>query len=343
MDNFIVNFDDILKGEKMSFKRYSSYIQEKKQLQPVISIDLDVYKEHIFTNLSGLVIKNDVENLNVLKKIVNISNIRKKLYDLNYPYVEAFVISLKNGNPSGIYRNLDRLKQYENSEKIVAMVESSFWNYQAKVLSTRLTSEDVDHIIDSLISESTICIREIISKIELILEKIDWDNHPIKIQALIPQNDWVVESVKVFVGGLIPSNFILKKTIKGFDIVEENIDGSNKIKNQIINFIEKLRENPNYKQIVTLYMSQPKDKRQLFETKKRDIALGIKTILSQGTYLTNIPYYENTDLWKIKVDNKNLFKTLHEGDFIGYELLDDTEIRWIEILKEGETNEEQHK
>jgi len=147
----------------------------------------------------------------------------------------------------------------------------------------------------------------------------------------------IVDSMLVKINGIYPALFTLTHTHQGFkaeNFVSNNLPDRVSTQYQIL--MKKLQENPNYKQIISLYMPQPTAKRRLFEQKKKEIALGYKTMLPEGTTLTNMIIDENIDYWRVKLPKEYLISSLHEGDMLSYHLVEDAPVRWLELVKKGQ-------
>lgn len=319
------------------YKNLSDYISKKSAQITTVGMSLDFYRENLITSLSGLAIKNDEKSREALRKIIDCEKIKTVLEEINYPFLESFMICLEQGNSKKIFDHMQRMEDWiiKNSldESIIELVESQFWLYQASVLNKEIQPEDIDYAIESLMDKTRLIIEQMVAKIENELSYVDWDNHPIMVKAL-PSENWIVERAKVEIGNQFTASFDLVNEAKGF--VVENItinEMPEKMKNQIQALMQRLKESPKLKQMVTLYMSKPVVNRNLFESKKKQIALGIKTFLPRGTFLTNVPMDENNDIWKVKIERKNLLKSLQEGDVTEFKLIEDSSIRWIELFR----------
>jgi hypothetical protein len=322
------------------FRSYKEFFSQKITSKPEIMISLDEYREHVYVNLSGMVLKHDPIGRDALKKTFDVNQIRRKMEEISYPHTEAFIISIQNGNPSKIIKQIENLDMwvYKNSVQtdVVQFLEGIFLTYQSNIIKKTIHPNDIDKAILTFVEKSRTVLGEMTSRIESIIDKIPWDNHPIYIEALVPENDWVADTARVHIGEFYKSNFDIKKTDKGLKI--ENIvfnEMPEKIIDQMKNLIARLKESPEIKKILSLYMSQPSKNRTLFERKKRDVSLGIKAVIPQGTMLTNLPYSEGDDVWKVRIDDEGLIRNLQEGNIIGYNLIEDANIRWIELVRSG--------
>jgi|688.fasta_scaffold214338_2 hypothetical protein len=319
------------------YKNLSDYISKKSIQLTTVRMSLDFYRENLTTSLSGLVMKSDDKSRDALRRTIDCEKIKNALEEADYPFIESFMICLEQGNSKKILNHIQKIEDwiFENSldESIVNLIESEFWLYQSNILKKEIEPEDVDYAIESLTDKSTFVLEEMVLKIENELSKIEWDNHPIMIKAL-PSDKWIAEKARVEIGNQFVSSFDLLKETNGFVI--ENIvlsEMPERMKNQIQALMQRLKESPKIKQLVTLYMSKPVVNRDLFENKRKQIALGIKTFLPKGTILTNVPIDENQDIWKVKIEKINLLKSLQEGDVSGFKIIGESNLRWIELFR----------
>jgi hypothetical protein len=174
------------------------------------------------------------------------------------------------------------------------------------------------------------------SNIERIALQIGWNNHPIFISSIY-DGDRVSNVANVFIGENYHMCFDYKKIDTGF--VVENVVFSempSAMRSQIDALLQRIKESPKIKKMVTLYMSKPQSERNLFERKKREIALGMKTTLPKNTVLMNMPIDENNDIWKVRMREEKLSRILQEGDFEQYQIMDEVDLIWISKVKNNE-------
>jgi hypothetical protein len=218
----------------------------------------------------------------------------------------------------------------------LAVVEELVQNFEAKHLGESFGPIDVDIVVNSLVTECNILFNQVVAKLEMITEQLELTNS-IELEAILPEDSLLVDSMLVKINGIYPAFFTLTHTHQGFkaeNFVSNNLPDS--VRTQYQTLMKKLQENPNYKQIISLYMPQPTAKRRLFEQKKKEIALGYKTVLPEGTTLTNMIIDENIDYWRVKLPKEYLISLLHEGDMLSYHLVEDAPVRWLELVKKGQ-------
>ena len=318
------------------FTRYKEYCEKKANSQSKIAISIDDYKEQLTTNISGLVLKNS-DNNQCVKNFIDVTNIKSKLEKVDYPYVESFIICLENSNITKISNQVENLERwlYLNSkdDSVIPLIESVVYTYQSNMIRKKLDPKDIDDIVEGLCCKTLDVMREMVFNLEREIEKIEWDHHPINFTAVYKENR-ASEEATVTIGENYHVVFDFKKTDRGFLV--ENIVFSempSSMRSQIDSLLQRIKESPKIKKIITLYMNKPQEERNLFEKKKRDISLGIKTTLPKNTLLRNMPISESEDIWKVRLRQDKLTKVLNEGDFIEYQLLDDVDIIWIKLLE----------
>lgn len=323
----------------MPIKKLADFLREKKESRCKISCCCKNYRENILGNFSSLVLKNQ-DATDMVKNILDVNQIKKSLEAIGYPYVEAFCIAAKSGSINSLEKNLDRCRLWANAHGVssanFAVVEEIVQNFEAKHLGENFGPLDVDIVVNSLVTECSILFNKVVARLEMITEQLELNNS-IKIEAILPENGLLVDSMLVSIEGMYPAIFTLIHTHQGFRV--ENFISNNLpdgIRTHYQALMKKLQENPNYKQIVSLYMPQPTAKRKLFEQKKKEIALGFKTVLPEGTALTNMIIDENIDYWRVKVPKEFLMNSLNEGDMLSYHLVEDAPVRWIELVKKGQ-------
>jgi hypothetical protein len=209
------------------------------------------------------------------------------------------------------------------------------FQYQTKLYGREFNSEDADEVVKSSMGESQAILDQMAQKIELAISKIpSWRNHRVVIEAICPDKGWIVSEAKVTVGDAFIASFVYEHTSTGLkvgEIAEEDLPDS--LKADMHALLAKLQKNPKYNKILTLYMTRPLSERRYFEIAKRDLALGITAVLPNHVTLATSPLPGNSDVWKIRVEEKYLREYLCEGDVKQYHVIgDEAPIRWIERM-----------
>lgn len=312
------------------------YLESKKR--PIINVSIEKYKESLHADMSSLLLKPHEQINEVRKNIVNIQEMDRVLSELSYPFANKLQMALRTGDPKKIahaHMSFRKWAEYSQiSHQLSDKIESTLFNYQAKLHGSEFKPEDVDDITRSYLAESRAIVDQFVNHLNLAISKIsNWENYPIVVEALIPEDNWIVREVKVTVGDAFKACFFVETdsanlTIKNF----ESDQLSPSMQNNVNALINLLKSKMGGNKILTLYMSRPISERRFFELAKRDLALGIKTGLPKHVLLNNLSLAEEErDLWKVRVDQKYVYEYINEGDSVQYRIVtDDCPIRWIE-------------
>lgn len=318
----------------MSFKRYREYVEQKLGATSAVSYLTDQYRDAVHADLAKLVLTKAEYFEEAVEGLLNIQRIDTMLREAHYPQKEAVLIALKSGNDEKIQRNMKRLDSWLEYCRLpkatCALIERACLDYRTKQITKEFEPEDVDAATESFVLDCNQFLDQIKGRIEAATSAMDWDAHPVELEPLPPQNGLKVECVRVTVGEIGKASFVLNRTIDGFTVEESDMSMlPPSLAVQFSALVDKLKQSPRYNKVVTLYLHEPHRKRSLYESKKRDISLGIQSTLPKDTVLLTSPETEEHDVWKIKMTAENLVRCVEEGSF---KLLEDTRIRWIERL-----------
>ena len=316
-----------------SYKKFAS-LKEINQVDIIISTDS--YKEHLLLNFSGLALKNSPEFVDAIKKSYDINQIKNELHSVSYPEAEAIIIALNEGSSEGQEEHLQKLERWVyrkgKNDSVCKLVENMILDLQGISKRKTISPDQIDKTINSFVEKGRNIAGELAFKIENIIKQTGF-NFPVQIELLLPENDILPNSMRVTLGEEYKTIFDVTKKNNSYDVHGIQFDEMpQSVYNQMQILIDKIKESPKIGKILSLYMSQPKNNRNLFEKKKRDISLGIKAHLNEGTLLSNLPNEEN-DVWKVKIDNVSISEKMREGDYILYQIHEDANIRWIELLR----------
>lgn len=313
---------------------FTSYVESRSRTNVVVI--LDEYREKLHADMSSLLLKPNHQISEVKKNILNLQEISKLLSEAHYPKIDELIMTIRTGDAKKVsHANLIFNRWAENKENC-DKIRLSLFEYCAKLYANKFGPEEIDEITKSYLAESKIVLDQMAKNIELAISKIpSWKNQAIVIEAICPENDWIVHEAKINVGN---AHFIYELTPIGCNIknyVENEIPFSLKINMQ--DLIDKLQNSPKYSKILTLYMNRPLSERKYFENVKRDLSLGIKSSLPNHVALTNLPVQNQSDIWKVRIEEKYLKEYLHEGNYIEYQIIHNkAPIRWIERLNHEE-------
>jgi len=321
----------------MSFRKLSDFLLEKENSRAKVSSSLQEYREHVLANFASFVLKKESAQ-DLVKNVLNVNRIRNILQSVDYPYSEAFCIAAKAGNLESLAKNLEACLSWGRKSGFgtshFAEISEIVQNYHAKHLGEEFGPVDVDMAVDSLVSECLSDINQIVAKLEKIVEQIDFKCN-IHVKALVPENDIYASKFEITIESVLPVTILATKTKKGFKYSLDEDSMPETLKGNYQSLLQRLKENPAYKHVISLYMAQPPAKRQLFEKVKQDISLGFQSILPKDTTLTNMVVDETHDYWRVKVPKSHLVQFLREGDLSTFCLVEDTPVRWIELIQKG--------
>jgi hypothetical protein len=313
---------------------FTSYVESRSRTNIVII--LDEYKEKLNADMSSLLLKPNDQISEVKKNILNLQEMSKLLSEVHYPLANELIMAIRTGDSRKVSHANSIFNRWAENNKNCDKIRLSLFEYCAKLYGNKFGPEEVDEITNCYLAESKLVLDQMAKNIDLAISKIpSWKSQEIVIEAICPENDWIVNESKVNVG---KSYFIYESTPLGYkvkNLFEDQAPLSLKISMQ--DLIDKLQSNPKYNKILTLYMSRPLSERKYFEIMKRDLSLGIKASIPNHVTLANLPTKNQSDIWKVRIEEKHLQEYLHEGDFVEYQIIaNEAPIRWIERLNNEE-------
>lgn len=318
----------------MSFMKYL----ENKTCTRAVTV-MDAYKEKLDADMSSLLLKPD-ERLNEARRnIVNMREVSKILSELNYPLKDEFWMAVRSGSAKQVWKAHGAFRRYAEyaklDRKMTDKIETVLFNYQTKLYAKEFSPEDADEVVKSSLGESQAILDQMAHNIDLAISRIpNWHNHKVIIEAISPENGWVINEARVTIGDAFQASFVYEHTptgMKAGDFTEEEMPVS--LKADMHDLLAKLQKNPKYNRILTLYMTRPFSERRYFEIAKRDLALGIESVLPNHITLATSPLSGDSDVWKVRVEEKYLREYLHEGDVKQYHIIgEEAPIRWIERM-----------
>lgn len=322
----------------MSFMKYL-----ESKARPRILVNSDAYKEKLEADLSSLLLKPDEQLIEARKNIVNIREVGRILSELAYPLANELSMAIRTGDPKKVshaHMTFRRWTEYRRPDrKLADKVETALFQYQTRLYGREFSADDANDVVKSSLAESQAVLDRMVHSLDLAISKIpNWRNHPVSLEAISPEKGWIVTEAKVNIGDSFVCSFLLEETPTGFrvkDVSETEMPAS--LKSDVESLLAHLRQNPKYNRILTLYMNRPSTERRYFEIAKRDLSLGITAVLPGHVTLATIPLHGDSDVWKVRVEDKYLREFLHEGDVKQYQLVgDECPIRWIERMSNEE-------
>ena len=320
----------------MSFKKY----MESKNQQKII-VDMEKYKENLHAELSSFVMKPNKNVFEVRKNFIDSEYFISIFSKINYPYQEKFIIALHSNDFVKITKEQDRFSIWVESfcdDKLMSEeINEKVYKYQVNIEKPNLEFDEVDEIYKNYLKESESILNQMSQELKIAAEYTkNWNNHQISIEAIYPNENFVVCEAMITIGEVFNASFMYEKTPTGnivkYSIEEDN--ASDKLKNDIQNFILQLKNKPKHDKFVQLYVSVPVSETKKYENIKRDLALGIDSGLPNNIILSNKCFLSEGELWKIKIDKKFVQEFLCEGDFVQYKIIsDNASVRSIEKVE----------
>ena len=316
------------------------YIESKNR--PNIIINTDLYQEQLNADVSSLLLKPDERIIEARKNIINITEINYILSSISYPLMNELCMALRTGDMRKVSHShmvFRRWAEYsKHNQDLIDKIETAIFHYQIKLYGNEFGATEADKVVKSSVAESYVVLNKMAQTINLAISTIkEWQNHQVVIEAIPADKDWIVNEAKVTIGSSFLADFIYEHTSLGFKVknISEN-DLPLSFKNDFQNLVNKLQQNPKYNKILTLYMNRPLSERRYFEILKRDLSLGIKSALPNHIILSSEPLSENSDIWKVKVEERYLHEYLNEGNIKQFQLIEETPIKWIERINREE-------
>lgn len=310
------------------------YIEGKKR--PAIVIVTDNYREQLDADMSSLLLKPDAKLNEVRKKTINVQEITKVLSQLHYPLAEEMSMAIRTGDSKRVnhaHLTFKKWAEYSNPDSFLRdQVETVLFQYQAKLHNKEFGPNETNDVVNSIVADSQVILEQMAQKIDLAISRIhNWQNHKVVVEGLYPESGWVVNEARIIIGDKFPVSFICECGSLAVKKLEEG-EAPSSIRNDVKNLLEKLRQNPKYEKILTLFMSRPLSERRFFEIAKRDVSLGIAAALPNHITLMKNPPAGDSDVWKVRVEEKYLREIKDENNTQYHIVGNDCPIKWIERL-----------
>lgn len=332
-----------------------SYINAKNK--PRISIDLVSYKEELEKDVFGLSSARDV-----IRQTLNTVRISNWLTELHYPAKDQLLIALASAKPQVVTKAYNRFIEWAianglqrlNKNTYVELERELSW-YKARLYLRETEEIDVEKahkIIESSVAETETVLNKMAVKIEAAINKIPaWNHNAVTLVAVYPSRGYVTERARVIVGQDPHSlEFTYRLTPLGmFEVVSENVkaddvpksktdDVPKSVAEDYERLVSQLRNRNGSSQILTLFFTSPKKQRHLYERTKREISLGINSVIPGNVLLrSTAPEEPEKDIWKVRIDKQYVKLAMEEGDERTYSLLEEeAPVRWLELVREAQ-------
>jgi hypothetical protein len=316
---------------------FMNYLQTKNR-KPSVTTSLEAYRERLSADVASLLIKPDAKLHEARKNLVNMRDFSRALSELHYPLAEEFRMAVRTGDPKKVshaHMTFRKWAEYSRADRdLTDQVETALFHYQTKLYGHEFNPDDADEVVKSALAESQAMLDRLAHNIELAIEKLPhWHGHPVVLEALCPEGGWVVEGAHVTVGEAFRAGFDYVYGPLGYRVENVKRDGlPASLLDDIKALVARLQQNPKYNKILTLYMARPISERRYFELAKRDVSLGISTVLPGHVKLSASPDHPDKDVWKVRVEDKHLRESA-PGEY--HVIGDEAPIRWIELYQKG--------
>jgi hypothetical protein len=321
----------------MSFMKY---LENKSKTSNIIIVT-DEYEEKLHADISSLVLKPDHKIVEAIKNIINTKELNEVLSEISYPRSNELEMAISTGDTKKINRAYENFRHwacdFSSNVNLSNKIESMILQYQTKLYQKDFGPEEVDEVTKSFLLESKSILENMSHSINLAISKIsNWNNHKIIIEAIYPKTGWMVLESKVTIGDAFTMSFFYECTPTGFDIklIKEEKEIPESLKDNIYDLILKLKNNPKYNNILTLYTTRPISERHYFDVAKKDLSLGIEAVLPNHVTLTNSPLFGDSDIWKVRIEEKYIKEFSHDGNKKYQIIGKEAPIRWIERINQ---------
>jgi hypothetical protein len=275
------------------------YINHKNKMK--VEVCLETYKNHLWK-----LINKKISEGSKLKEIICKQKILSTLSETYYPQSDALRIAIASDNSFRIGRHIEDIKDWNLSKnnvecnkliKLLELLESS--------RHLDIGEEDIQLSIKMHEDHYKKEIKQIADKIESVAKQIKWRNYDIKLEALVISDSFSIDEIEIAIEeepSIIlrlehPEGQIIKAS-KYAVICESLLEG-----------LKKFTEN---KKISTFYIENSYYKKRLIEEARKDLILGQRCYLPEGTILTKERH--DNSAWMVKLEEKNL--VCDEGKYI---------------------------
>lgn len=310
----------------MSFVKYSEFVTQKS-LGSQFHVSKERYREHIHAELSSLVLRKSSLYDEAKNYLINHQKINYFLE--NYPYAHSIKFALKSNSVESMKRCLDQHAKNLDS-KIRSLLETSIFNYESKILGKMFHASDVDVAVETLMDDCEQKIKNKQSKIAEALAICGID-FPVFIEVKKPVKSLIAENILLKIDSLIP--FYYEVNLENNEVVSCTKDlhpKYQKLHDEILNNMMSNKKN----KLLHGYIIESFDERNFFLMKKQELALGMKCHLKKNTIIHRTMPEDNNDIWKIKLIDPEFY----ENDNC-LQLTNDSQIRWIELVREKKNEE----
>lgn len=304
----------------MSFREF---VTSKKK--PLITVSLAGYQEQLTADAASLLLRPEGKLQEARKQILNLREISQILAEIRYPLANEMVMALRTADAKKVsHAHLVFNKWLEFTQvdrKLTDQMQTAIFNFKSHLYGREFAPTDVDEIVKSSLSESTVVFQKLQQAVEFAVDKIPGWKWPVHLEAIYPENSWVIQEAHVQIGE--KSAFNIAWTPFGVKITSQI---SSLKEHELL--ANKLAQQTKRDKVQTLYLMRPKSDRRYFEMLKRDLALGIQAVLPNYCVLKTKADMDYTqDVWKIRIDERYLKQESEDS----YQIInEEAPIRWLE-------------
>ena len=289
------------------------YINHKNKIK--VEVCLEAYKNHLWK-----LINKKISEGSKLKEIICKQKILSALSETYYPQSDALRIAIVSDNSFRIGRHIEDIKDWNLSKnniefsklvKLLELLESS--------RHLNIGEEDIQLSIKMHEDHYKKEIKQISDKIGSVAKQIKWRNYDIKLEALVITDSFSIDKIEVAIEEE-PSIILRLENLEG-QIIKASKYAI--ICESLLEGIKTFTEN---KKISTFYIENSHYKERLIEEAKKDLILGQRCYLPEGTILTK--ERQDNSSWMVKLEEKNLV-FIEDRCIVGTK---EIQIRFIEKL-----------
>jgi hypothetical protein len=324
-----------------------SFYQFLENINNLVQINIENIKNILIKKIEDFFsdYENETEELKNFK--LDLNYVKKELKD--YPKINELIAQLPNSSTRSVSKRWsddlwDWQRSLSDEERYkVFNVTRYLWKYLDSLDDRKIDKNEYYNLLSQVLEKTNQNMLEIKNKIDRAISDLDWNGSIITIYPIYNSSDEDFlspsESAEIKVGNK-KGDFQIWKEGEKFtieDILEadeeesEYFFTSNEEKQDYYNLISQL-QNPNKKEkIITLYTARPSKDREFYSKTK---------ILPANIFLSNSFSHvdglagdlsgsdERRDIYKVKINNKYLIKTL-DGPVKYYQVIKDAPVEYI--------------
>jgi hypothetical protein len=290
---------------------YKKYLEHRENIK--VEVCLEKYRSH----LSELVNKKIINEGCRSKELICKEKILDLVNETSYPKSEELRLVVLSDNSIKILKQLEALRNWNETKNehacnelihIINLYESGRYSDPSE--------NDAHMCVESYTKYYKRKLQLLANKLENSIKTIKWKNYNLKLEAVPEKNDFSISKAIALVDDQ-------PKLIFNLDSISSELINKNEIKEEYIELANNFNK-INKHEISTFYVDGASFKKGILESMKKEMSLGIKHYLKEGTKLSKQPFDKNC--WKVKIDENNVVRLDEEY------LIDSTDvlIRFLE-------------